>query len=345
MLYNWAMNTRNFIKRKSFNESDSGKIFFFSLIFSLVISLLFSLVATQIASTLAKAQVGIEYQQAYEIQFNNILHNTWFNLIYAIVSFGGLLLLWFGYNKLENMEIKATNINFNLKWHNYLIAVVVGLVMLFGVQYFIGCVDDLLVMIGYPVNNTSAFVLNNFGTFAIAVISSALFPAIVEEIIFRGVVLGGLRSRFKDWQAILLSALMFALMHLSIQQFVYQFMLGAVMAWIAIKSRSIVASMVVHFTNNFTVLLFAYLETTAGVSLALPNKWWFYLIMVALLAITVLVLWIINKFYFSKQEDKQEENLEVEEKRTQKPVSVILSIAFAVGVIIINTISLMLGGG
>lgn len=82
----------------------------------------------------------------------------------------------------------------------------------------------------------------------------AVLPALFEEIIFRGVLLDGLHS-FGKVGAILLCGGLFALYHQNPMQTVYQFCCGAAFAFVALRSGSILPTMLAHFLNNAVIIL------------------------------------------------------------------------------------------
>lgn len=83
----------------------------------------------------------------------------------------------------------------------------------------------------------------------LTLITSALFPAIVEEFTFRGVLYSQYRNE-RPIKAALLSGLCFGLMHMNFNQFSYAFVLGIILALLIEASGSILPSMLVHFTFN-----------------------------------------------------------------------------------------------
>ena len=144
-----------------------------------------------------------------------------------------------------------------------------------------------LISVGYPMDTTvSILPLDNFGWYILNLLVLALLPAICEELIFRGVVLKGLRRNFSDITAVLLSALMFCLMHGNLQQFAYTFLLGVVLGWIATRTGSIFSSMIVHFVNNFIVITMAFIEQMTSWSMSIEFSWWFVLLALLLLCVT-----------------------------------------------------------
>lgn len=79
----------------------------------------------------------------------------------------------------------------------------------------------------------------------------AVLPAFAEEFLMRGVVLNA-ASRKRDYSyAILITAGMFSLMHGNPIQTVHQFLLGAVLAYVVLVSKSLWAGIFLHFFNNF----------------------------------------------------------------------------------------------
>ena len=77
-------------------------------------------------------------------------------------------------------------------------------------------------------------------------------------------------------------------MHQNLQQLIYPFLLGSIMAWAVVRSGSLISSVIIHFTNNFLVVLLTFIQNMTGWSVALPREWWFYLIAIVLLLLTIL---------------------------------------------------------
>ncbi|MEZ5107100.1 MAG: type II CAAX endopeptidase family protein [Draconibacterium sp.] len=78
---------------------------------------------------------------------------------------------------------------------------------------------------------------------------------IVEESIFRGIILNGFRRNYNSFVAVLMSALLFALFHLNPWQFPATFILGLLLGWMVIRTNSIIVAILGHSINNFLVLL------------------------------------------------------------------------------------------
>ena len=79
----------------------------------------------------------------------------------------------------------------------------------------------------------------------------AIAAPILEELIFRGIILDGLLKRRSPWSAIIISSVLFGLVHLNPWQFVSAMIIGMLSGWVYYRTRNIVYSILIHFTNNF----------------------------------------------------------------------------------------------
>ncbi len=92
--------------------------------------------------------------------------------------------------------------------------------------------------------------INSPSDFIFMSLFMAVCPAILEEFIFRGVVLQPLR-RYGDWFAIITSAIMFSLLHGNMVQVPYTVVCGLYLGYLTVATGSIWPSIVLHFFNNF----------------------------------------------------------------------------------------------
>ncbi len=86
------------------------------------------------------------------------------------------------------------------------------------------------------------------------VITVAVFPAIVEEAIFRGLLYRWLRQHGKLFAA-LASSLIFGLIHLNFLQLFFAFLLGLVLCWVYERTGRLRYVMLLHFLNNLLMVL------------------------------------------------------------------------------------------
>lgn len=122
-----------------------------------------------------------------------------------------------------------------------------------------------------------------------------MLPAFAEEFLMRGVVLNA-ASRKRDYSyAILITAGMFSLMHGNPIQTVHQFLLGAVLAYVVLVSKSLWAGIFLHFFNNFLSLTLEIPYQAYESYLEQVPAWAWYLIwIVAILLGGTLVVYLLK---------------------------------------------------
>jgi sodium transport system permease protein len=85
----------------------------------------------------------------------------------------------------------------------------------------------------------------------------AVTPAFCEEIVFRGVLLGGTRS-LEPWRMITLNGVIFGAFHLSFEtviRFLPTAMLGSLIAWAVWRTGSLLVGTLMHFLNNAVIVV------------------------------------------------------------------------------------------
>ncbi len=86
----------------------------------------------------------------------------------------------------------------------------------------------------------------------ITLITLSVSAPILEEILFRGVILRGLLKHYSPAKAIFWSAFIFGLVHLNPWQFIAALLLGGLIGFMYWKTNSIIPGIIIHFVNNFT---------------------------------------------------------------------------------------------
>ena len=118
------------------------------------------------------------------------------------------------------------------------------------------------------------------GNILLVIFTHAFLTAALEEVLFRYIPLAYLLPHSKRW-SVLISALLFSLVHCNLYQSPYAFMAGVVFAVLDIALDSVVPSFTIHLVNNlasifwlryagcgnFAVVYIAVLVTTALLSL------------------------------------------------------------------------------
>ncbi len=119
------------------------------------------------------------------------------------------------------------------------------------------------------------------------IISIGIIAPLLEEILFRGCMLGVLKREMHPWIAICLSAVFFGLAHGTPLGIIYATVLGIIMGWLMVKFNSVVPGILFHMAYNLTV---SFGEGLSIFTLILP--------------IPILILEIVDiiKYFRGKQE-------------------------------------------
>ena len=135
--------------------------------------------------------------------------------------------------------------------------------------------------------------------FILVTICVCVLPAVFEELLFRGVITYSLKEHGEVF-AILVSGALFAIFHMQPAQTLYQFIFGALFAFIAIRSGCILPVIIAHFINNFFVVLnyyFLNLNFNDTVKIA-----------ITIIALIMLVVGVVIMLVFVKNEEPKKQN-------------------------------------
>lgn len=165
--------------------------------------------------------------------------------IVQVLSFGMVILIGFRKTKKNfNDVFRFVNIPI-LIWFSVLILAV-------GLTIISSEIDNLLNFV-FPMPNSIKAMFNNLGVeqnIVVSIILMVFIPAITEEMFFRGIFISGFSKNYSFWKAILLSSLLFGLIHLNPWQFITGFIIGVPVAYVFLKSNSIIPCMIIHAFNN-----------------------------------------------------------------------------------------------
>lgn len=87
-----------------------------------------------------------------------------------------------------------------------------------------------------------------------SMVGTCLLAPVLEEMLFRGVILRSFLLQYPRWPAMLCSAMVFGLAHMNMYQFVVAFLLGVLLAWLYERTRSLVPGIALHAANNIGVV-------------------------------------------------------------------------------------------
>ena len=199
---------------------------------------------------------------------------------------------------------------------------VLALLLAFGTLFSLNWVNTglaaLLERFGYTAPASDLPSLEGAGFFGVLLVV-ALLPAFFEETLLRGIVLSGI----KDCGTVavcLLSGLLFAVLHMNPVQTVYQFICGCLFALIAVRSGSVIPSMIAHFANNAVILLdakFLFFTNLSGAPL-------YILCALSAAALLAVLAWLA---FFDKSNARKKEG-------AVKPFLVPAAVGLAVGALV-----------
>ncbi len=142
------------------------------------------------------------------------------------------------------IKIKKTNIADTTKF------VLAGMGFTFILNILLAFMNMNLSLFGYTNEMSDYGEVNGIAGNIIYFVSIAIVPAIIEEFLFRGVILGTLRKYHGDVIAIIVSSVLFGFIHGNFLQTPLTALSGMIMGYLAVKTGSIIPSMILHFVNN-----------------------------------------------------------------------------------------------
>ncbi len=129
----------------------------------------------------------------------------------------------------------------------------------------------LIILAGYIVNIVSSYygitpemqdvvqwVLDEKSSLVLACLMffGIIIAPIIEEILFRGFLLPALKKSLGGRYAIIVSAALFAAVHIDVFAFMQIFILGLLLGHLYEKTKTLAASIIVHITHNLLTLIF-----------------------------------------------------------------------------------------
>ena len=190
---------------------------------------------------------------------------------------------YFLLTKTDLVQIKGFyNFSFKKRYWAVIALAIVG--MMFG----LGGLNDLFIeflgIFGYvpPVSGLPPF---SAVSLVLCIVVIAVLPPLAEETVFRGIIQSGLNK--SGYMSVILTAAMFSLFHMSPAKTAYQLVVGALFSLVALKSGSVIPTLIVHFLNNLLIILNEYFGIFSFVG---GNKTLFVVLGVACLVGTLVII-------------------------------------------------------
>lgn len=118
----------------------------------------------------------------------------------------------------------------------------------------------------------------------------AVVPAVCEEIAFRGFILRGMLQKHSTWTSILISSVLFGVVHMISAQVLIATLLGVVLGLILTRTGSLLPGMVFHVLHNgLMISREAIAEWMASRGIVVPDRIGFAVLVAGALASAILV--------------------------------------------------------
>ncbi|MCF0131583.1 MAG: CPBP family intramembrane metalloprotease [Pseudobutyrivibrio sp.] len=95
------------------------------------------------------------------------------------------------------------------------------------------------------------------GELIIKIMCNVIVIPILEELLYRGIILGQLYTFWNLKYAIIISSLLFGMLHFNIVQFLYAFIVGIALGICHIKTKRLWPVIIAHGATNLIVILFS----------------------------------------------------------------------------------------
>jgi membrane protease YdiL (CAAX protease family) len=210
-----------------------------------------------------------------------------------LIAFGLVILIGFKKSKRTFHEVfKFNNVSLSL-WLSIIIFMIGFAIVL---SELANILNYILPMPYFLKNMSDSIMVKD--AFIVSLIVMVILPGFLEEMFFRGVILDGLSKNYSRRKAIIVSSLLFGIVHLNPWQFCGGFIIGLIAAWLCLRTNSIVLGIYIHMFNNLLYTIAAryreYIPIKGfNTNFATPvvfQPLWFDIIGAVILAIGIILL-------------------------------------------------------
>ncbi len=301
--------------KKELNPITGARAYLFAVTANLAVQIFVAVVLAAATVLSGGSALNVDIAESAPFNFSvMLLIQAGFTLVYYLVVNRG------GFHPLICFKNKTSPLN-------YIFAVILGFVSILAFYPLTLLFSGLIEKTGYTISALSD--MKTPFDFILGIFVLLIAAPFGEELIFRSALISGIKKDSGYIKAVLLSALAFCFMHMSPSQTMYQFLLGIVLGFAALITRSVAVPMIIHSVSNLTALLLDY--TALGnfaekIVLGMPSDF------IAVLtgtgftavfgAIIVLILFLMKKFHAKTTVNLKLESLplaENEQMRQEMP--------------------------
>lgn len=226
----------------------------------------------------------------------SLIPDMFLNALVSLIGFGIVALIFCKVTKTDLHEILPSK---KMSFKKLTGVVAIGFVVCISANYIASLFSIDLSIFGletmYADMDTGSTSLLEHITYILAV---SAVPAVTEELVYRGCVMGRLR-KYGDGFALITSALLFGMMHGNFTQVPFAFVVGLATGWAVIYTGSIFPAMLIHGLNNFAAVIadIAYENfTIAGIDTIYVD------FVYMALYVTVFILALVAVYKFAKND-------------------------------------------
>ena len=184
----------------------------------------------------------------YSMYFDYSIITAFVTMLVSFVT--GLIMVYFLSSTFKR-KIKDLKFSFKPK------ETIDTIAMMYFLNYAIGIIGALLSKFGFPDTSPDFSLSGGFLYNLFTFISVVILAPIFEELIFRGTILQVL-SKYNKVFAILVTSLLFGLLHLNMTQAVPAFFMSLILCYMCLKTDSLLVTILAHAGNNLLALMSVY---------------------------------------------------------------------------------------
>ncbi len=193
-----------------------------------------------------------------------------FSLIVQIVGMGVIPLLLSKFWVKEDI-VKGYCLKVKLPPIIYVLTVVLGFLLSYLTTGVSLIWQNILILLGYTHINSAGTIYSDFGVLVMELFTTAMLPAMFEELTDRGLLLQVFKGVDDDRLKMVLIGALFGLAHQNVMQTGYAFVGGMLFAFVALKTKSIIPGMIMHFMNNGINVISSYSDQHNGLIAKIQN--------------------------------------------------------------------------
>jgi len=202
------------------------------------------------------------------------------------------LILYYIVFKIKKTSIKDYFLSSRISVKNLIVIFILGISLNITIGYILSFISEISVLKGlfdkYDMVSKQIFGGDNF---ILTFLVIGLIVPVFEEILFRGLVFGELKKSLSKYVALVLQAVVFGVYHMNVVQGIYACLIGLLIGFVYLKSKSIFGAILLHISINATAVVFSQTHVQNFVE----KNSIFYLIISLLLSVVMLTMFVKDK--------------------------------------------------